>query len=823
MLGVESPYAGLTVLNLGRRLASVAATQLLAALGARVIRVEEPPPGPGEPSPSRSPAAGWDPEGELFRHFGGGSESRLLDLDNPEGVRAACRLAEGAEIVITDEEAADPRGVRRELTRVRARGATFSLVSITPYGLSGPAAGRPATDLTVFAESGLMANVGDAEIEPPSLPDWLLQGQIGLAAFTAVGSLIPIDGSAPRPQDLDLAEVEVFANNNPHSISEYSYKGVASPRPGWRMLPGYPWTVLPCKDGHIGVIVPQTRWDVFCLMLDRPDLVSDPRFSDRYARSQHPDELDEIMIPWVASRTREELYREAQARGLPFGAVFTAADSLDSEQLRERRFFDDRLQGERLQEAPGDAGPLRYAGLPMLISARRPRVGPAPELGSSGESPPPDRGPETSPRPGAAASPLPLQGVRILELTTALAGPFGGRILADLGAEVIKVESRRRMDMRGPAIPPPGQGSYPDGDPGAEPWNRSARYHERNRSKLSLTLELGDPAAREIFLGLARASDVVLENFSPRVLPQLGIGWQELSRVNPGIILLSLSGFGHSGPEQDYVAYGPTVEQVCGLSSMLGAPGELPTGTGLFVPDIVGGTLGAGLVMAALRGRARDGVGCHLDLAESESVRWMMGHLVLDAQAGRDPELQRLGNRHRQFAPHGTFSCQEPGLWVAIAIRSDEEWARLAPELDARARDLPFRSQAGRHADQAAVEELVGSWTRGLPRDRVLARLAELAIPAAPVATVDEVFRNEHFLARRLLSQHPIRGSHSRGISGGLWVTDGERPGLRWPAPDLGQHNDYVLGELAGLSGAEIARLEQTGVIGRRPAELDPD
>ena len=228
--------------------------------------------------------------------------------------------------------------------------------------------------------------------------------------------------------------------------------------------------------------------------------------------------------------------------------------------------------------------------------------------------------------------------------------------------------------------------------------------------------------------------------------------------MNPGIILLSLSGFGHSGPEQDYVAYGPTVEQVCGLSSMLGAPGELPTGTGLFVPDIVGGTLGAGLVMAALRGRARDGVGCHLDLAESESVRWMMGHLVLDAQAGRNPELQRLGNRHRQFAPHGTFSCQEPGLWVAMAIRSDEEWARLAPELDARARDLPFRSQAGRHADQAAVEELVGSWTRGLPRDRVLARLAELAIPAAPVATVDEVFRNEHFLARPAPQSAPDPG-----------------------------------------------------------------
>ena len=410
----------------------------------------------------------------------------------------------------------------------------------------------------------------------------------------------------------------------------------------------------------------------------------------------------------------------------------------------------------------------------------------------------------------------------MLELTTAWAGPFSGRLLADLGAEVIKVESRRRMDMRGPAAPPPGQGSYPDGEPGEAPWNRSTRFHERNRNKLSVALELTDPRAREAFLRLAAVSDVVLENFSPRVLPQLGLSFEELTQVQPGLIMISLSGFGHTGPEQGNVAYGPTVEQVSGLASILGAADGLPTGTGLFLPDVLGGTVGAGLVMAALRGRAADGQGRYIDLAEIEVVRWMMGHLVLSAQADGDAATARLGNRHPAFVPHGAFACAEGDRWVAIAVRSDSEWAALAGEMGQPELTERFATEEARARSIDEIEGLVSAWTGTLSQDELVARLTRARVPAGPVATIDQVFENEQLRSRQVFSMHPVPGSRDRQVSGGLWTMDGQRPGLRTRAPDLGEHNQYVLGELAGLSDEEITELREALVVGTAPAELDP-
>jgi crotonobetainyl-CoA:carnitine CoA-transferase CaiB-like acyl-CoA transferase len=808
-----SPLNGITVVNTSRRLAGAVASQLLAGHGARVIRVEDPPPAGGGESPARGIPNGWDDAGDLFAHFGRGSESVLLDLSRPDGVAALQQLVANAQVVIEDEHSSDDRGVRAALRAARDSGASFSLASITPFGLSGPWMDLPSSDLVVFAMSGLMANIAEPLSAPAALPGWLVQGHVGLAVFTAIASSIPIDGGPVGPHDLDIAELEVIANSNPHAIGDYSYRGALGGRQGNRMLPGYPWTVIPCKDGYVGVIVPQTKWDIFCLWMERPDMIDDPRFVDRYARSQHPDELDEIMYAWAGGLTKEELYLDGQARGLPFGGVFTVADSFDSAQLAERDFFD--------LSAKDSGSNTKFAGLPYVINGVRPTLGPAPGLGEQteailAESPDPVHGPT------ASQTALPLAGIRVLELTTAWAGPFSGRLLADLGAEVIKIESRRRMDVRGPAAPQPGQGSYPDGDPGESPWNRSTRFHERNRNKLSVTLELTDPRAKDAFLRLAAVSDVVLENFSPRVLPQLGLSFEELTQVQPGLIMMSLSGFGHTGPEQGNVAYGPTVEQVSGLASILGADDELPAGTGLFLPDVLGGTVGAGLVMAALRGRAADGQGRYIDVAEIEVVRWMMGHLVLNAQADGEAATARRGNRHLEFVPHGAFACTEGDRWVAIAIRSDAEWAALALEMGQPGLVEQFATQEIRARSIDKIEGIVGDWTGALPQAEVVARLTGASVPAAPVATIDQVFENEQLRSRDVFSSHPVAGSRAREISGGLWTMDGQRPGLRSPAPDLGEHNQYVLSELAGLSDEEIDELSKALVVGTVPAELDP-
>ena len=364
-----APYSEITVVNASRCLAGATAAQLLAGMGARVIRVEEPAQG-SQPSPSRSVLNGWDRDGDLFAHFGRGSESIVLDLDRPEGRDALIGLAKTAQIVIEDERPTDPRGVRAALRASRTGTTAFTLASITPFGLSGPWMELPSSDLILFAMSGLMAHVGEPTDEPVALPGWLVQGHIGIASFTAITSALPVDGSPVTSHDLDIAAVEVIQNSNPHAIANFHYKGTIQRRQGSRLVDGYPWTVIPCKDGYIGVIVPQTRWDIFCLWMDRPDLIVDPLFADRIARRQRPDELDAIMIEWASGLTKAELYVGGQERGLPFGAIFTVADSLESEQLAERQFFDLAADGR-----------TKLAGLPFRFGSVRPKVGPAPSLG----------------------------------------------------------------------------------------------------------------------------------------------------------------------------------------------------------------------------------------------------------------------------------------------------------------------------------------------------------------------------------------------------------------------------------------------------------
>lgn len=367
-----APYRGITVVNASRCLAGATTAQILAGLGARVIRVEEPGRG-SEPSPSRSALNGWDRDGDLFANFGRGSESIVLDLDDIEGRAALGQLATKAHVVIEDERPTDPRGVRAALREARTRGAAFTLASITPFGLSGPWMELPASELILFAASGLMAHVGEPDGEPVRLPGWLVQGHVGIAAFTGIASTLPIDGGPPTSHDLDIASLEVLQNSNPHAIGDYHYRGTVQRRQGSRQLDGYPWTVIRCKDGFVGVIAPQTRWDVFCLWMDRPDLITNPLFKDRVARRQRPDELDAIMIEWASGMTKAELYLGGQERGLPFGAVFTVADSLDSPQLAGRQFFDVAADGQ-----------TKLAGLPFRLGSLRPTVGPAPAPGEQG-------------------------------------------------------------------------------------------------------------------------------------------------------------------------------------------------------------------------------------------------------------------------------------------------------------------------------------------------------------------------------------------------------------------------------------------------------
>ena len=299
---------------------------------------------------------------------------------------------------------------------------------------------------------------------------------------------------------------------------------------------------------------------------------------------------------------------------------------------------------------------------------------------------------------------LPLRGVRVLEVTTNWAGPLAARHLADLGAEVIKVEAPDRPATR--------VGIYPGRAPFNRHYNRSAYFNNMNRNKHAITLNLSDEGAREILLRLIGESDVVLENFSPRVMRNFDLDYETLQQVNPSVIMVSISGFGQTGPERDYVAYGANVEASCGLAAVTGyVDDERPYRSSLFYPDPITGNHAALSVLAALHHRAKTGKGQQIDLSLHENgIAFFPEAIIEYTMTGRLPK--RRGNRHTEYAPQGCYPSVGQDAWVAVCIRSQEEWTKLAETIGrADLADDPCLRTAGgrrrRHHDlEAAISEV---------------------------------------------------------------------------------------------------------------------
>ena len=413
---------------------------------------------------------------------------------------------------------------------------------------------------------------------------------------------------------------------------------------------------------------------------------------------------------------------------------------------------------------------------------------------------------------------LPLEGIRILDLGMFWAGPYTGGILADMGAEVIKVESCRRPDpLRIQA-----RGLYPQGDPGERSWNRSGMINDRNRNKYGITLDLSLPQGRDVFRRLVTISDVVVENFSRRVVRNLGLEYAKVREVNPNIILLSLASQGSNGPERDNVSFGPTLEQIGGLAALTGYTDEMSSFASYAYPDALAGMLGAGLVIAALRSRRRTGHGMHIDLSQRELTTCIIGETLMDyAMNGRTH--QAIGNRHPSAAPCGCYPCRGEDEWVSIVVASDEEWVRLCqvmgePELGA---DKRFADVIARLKNQDELDSIVGEWTRKQGHHEIMNSLQEVGIAAGAVLTVAEIMNDVHLGQREFfpLQTHPEAGTF---LCKGKPLRFSETP-LRneMPAPCLGEHNSFVYGTLLGMTQDEIDDLERAGVIGTVPTSTD--
>ena len=415
-----------------------------------------------------------------------------------------------------------------------------------------------------------------------------------------------------------------------------------------------------------------------------------------------------------------------------------------------------------------------------------------------------------------------LGGLRILDLSQVAAGPYATMFLGFMGAEVIKIESLSRMDInRGKARPSPDDlRVYPDGDPGEHPWNTTAHHVHRNINKRSLTLDLGAKRGKELFLELAKVCDVLVENYRGSVMDRLGLGYDVVSRINPGLIYMKISSQGANGPEANYGSLGSTLEQTAGLASITGYDDDLPLMTNLVYPDPVVGILSFGALMTALRRRLKTGSGCLVDLSQREVTTMLLGEAILDfSVTGRIAGT--MGNRHRDMAPQGVYPCSGEDMWVAISVSSDEEWESLCrvmgqPHLASDSRFADPKSRRNNHDD---IDLVISTWTETQDHYQVMYLLQAQGVPAAPVLKGGEVIDDPHLESRGFwdVVNHPEAGTYKQVTTPWLLSKSPRAPST--PAPGLGEHNYQVLSGLLGLSKSEIDTLAQKGVIGNTPTD----
>lgn len=413
---------------------------------------------------------------------------------------------------------------------------------------------------------------------------------------------------------------------------------------------------------------------------------------------------------------------------------------------------------------------------------------------------------------------LPLEGIRVLDASNTYAGPTCARVLADLGAEVIHVEAIQRWETVRLVIMP--ENAMP-----ADYWNGGAYFQKRNLGKTGLTLNLTRPDGVEAFKKVAERCDVMLESFAPRVMRGFGLDYDRIRAIRPDIIYCSLSGYGQNGPYRDWIAYGMGLEPASGISQLTGYAGQGPKRSGISLTDPLSGLAAAVAVLIALYHRRRTGEGQYIDLSEQEAAIPLVARALLDQQMnGRAPE--RRGNRSWFAAPQGVYPCAGDDEWIAITCHDDAEWERLCEAIGHRelTADERFADLLARHANHDALDVAIAGWTRGYEKLAAMEQLQRHGVRAGAVMHGKDLLLNEHLRARGFfdLIDHPVAGRHP--FPRQLPVRFSEFvPAARGPAPLLGQHNDQILADLAGMSREDIDRLRADKIIGQAPDPPMPE
>ena len=794
---------GVNVLDLSDSIGGAYCTKLLADLGADVVLVERP--GSGHSLRRTGPfAAGSDPDSSgMFLYYGANKRSVVCDLRTEAGRGRVRGLAANTDILVESFDPGYLDSVGLGFESLSAVNEALVFTSVTHFGQSGPNRHWKSDEITDFAMGGYMYFCGHAEREPLMMNN--NQPMLHAGVQSAIASLAALRWArmTGEGQHVDVSSVEAMLSAHAWTSTSWTHEGVVLRR----TAPD----CIPCKDGWVWFF--PFRWDpTFFVLIDRPELIEHEDFADRQSWADNRDRLVALLTEWCADRTKDEIFRAGQELRVPVTPVNDAADLLGSSQLQHREWF---------QEIDHPiAGRVFMPGFPYVFAKTPARIRrPAPRLDAdagfnfvSGDRPFRAIEREEIVSLGVGREGLPLKGVRVLELTANWAGPLAARHLADLGAEVIKIEAPDRPATRG--------GRYPGGDPFRHHYNRAAYFNKLNRNKLGITLNLDDESGRGIFLKLVAESDVVLENNSPRVMRNFNLQYPVLRGVNPEIIMVSISGFGQTGPDRDYVAYGANVEASCGLAAATGyADDDRPYRSTLFYADPVTGAHAAVAILSALHHREMTGEGQYVDMSLHENGITFFPEAVMEYTVTGNL-AKRRGNRHPVHAPQGCYPSYGDDSWIVVCIRTPDEWKALASaigRMDLGA-DPELETSRGRHARHDELDAAISEWTRQYDHNEASAILQEAGVPAAPVLANWEMVSNRHFYARGFYEpmEHPEMGVFP--YPGMPWKLS-ETPGtVRKASPMYGEHNAAVFRGLLDLGDDELGPMYERRVIADEPS-----
>jgi crotonobetainyl-CoA:carnitine CoA-transferase CaiB-like acyl-CoA transferase len=711
----------------------------------------------------------------LHAHLNGGKQSSVA------GSSQARMLLVEAEVVIVDD-------ARLALLADDLR-ANAVLCEITPFGREGVLAGWRGDELIYQALSGTMFENGSPGRAPLYGVGHRASCAAGVIGYLQAVALLRQRATVRRVVDVSIAEVAASMSFN--RATQYSYNATIEGRDA-RAIPR---AIVRCKDGWAAIFIYDHRWRESCEALGLPELIDDDRFTTEDLRLAHWDEFVGVLESRLGTRAVDDVVTAGQ-----LSKVIVAKSMQPSELAR-----DPQLLAREFWSWSSEDDPLPRLG-PMFRFSDTPQRDRGPAPSSVGGAPRTRRRRATPEAVGGPGS-RPLDGVCVLDLTTAWSGPMATRILAALGAEILKVEGPGRIDdWRGPVrggLP----SRYPDCDPGSEPFNRCYQFNTQNHDKLALALDLKTGRGRELVLGLAAQADVMVANFSAGTLDRMGIGWPVVSELNPRLVLAEMPAYGSGGPMGSYVALGPSMELMCGMAALIGYGDGRPTTTGPAYLDPIGGFNAAAAIVTALAARDRTGAGQQVEIAQREAaMHWIGEEIIFSVATGIDHAPK--GNARTGYLVHDAFPCAGEDEWIAIAIEGDGELAALAQTLGIDS--------------QTAAGKLIAEATRAHDKHLLARALQERGVRAAPVCNAWDLAGSAFLHERGLLQMmtHPAAGTHT--YQGLPLHVHGLDLRMGTTAPLFGEHTGEVLAERLGLDPAQIASLRSDAIIGDIPRGAVP-